>query len=121
VECAEVTIDRWVVERISAFERVFCKGNPFALCMGYTVKWNEDLGAEVKAVILYFEDDKPKMEILDVDEVLSEVYEDSSYSKEINLDQSPWDVKRETFINLGIHHIKNGDEIGGDGEWLGRE
>jgi hypothetical protein len=99
--CVEVTLDRWIVERIIAFERIFCRGNPFALCVGYSVRWNEDLRAEVKALILYSEDGEPKIESVDVQEVLS--------LAAIDLDPNHSDIKGETFINPGIHLNKIGD------------
>lgn len=108
--CVEVTLDRWIIERITAFERVFCRGNPFAVCVGYSVRWNEELRAEVRAVILYFEDDEPKLESLDVEEILGSGTGTPSYSMEMNLDPKPRVINRENFINPGIHIIKNEEE-----------
>jgi hypothetical protein len=99
--CVEVTLDRWIVERIMVFERVFCRGNPFAVCVGYSVKWDEDLRVEVKAIILYSEDGEPRLETLDVGEALS--------LAAMDLDPNYSDIKGETFINPGIHINKIGD------------
>ena len=99
--CVEVTLDSGTIRKIMAFERVFCRGNPFAICVGYSVKWSEDLRVEVKAIILYSEDGEPRMETVDVGEVLS--------LAEMDLDPNLSDIKGETFINLGIHSGKIGD------------
>jgi len=92
--CVEVTLDSGTIRKIMAFERVFCRGNPFAICVGYSVKWSEDLRVEVKAIILYSEDGEPKVESVDVDEVLS--------LAEMYPNPNPSDIKGETFINPGI-------------------
>jgi hypothetical protein len=61
------------------------------VCVGYAVKWDENLRAEIKAIILYSEDGEPQMETLDVGEVLR--------LASIDLDQNHSDIKGETFIN----------------------